>query len=79
METWLLTVERWIHAVGSIAVLGILWVEIDDVYGFSNIRKLSKRRWRKFIKKFMRESKRYFRKKVKESETLFHESNSGQA
>jgi len=56
-------VERIIHLLGSIAVFGILAVEIDDVYGWSQIRKLSKRRARKFWKKFMKDSKKYISKR----------------
>lgn len=70
-------IERILHALSSFAVFGILWVEIDDVYGVTRIRKMSRDRWRKFVRQFMRDSKRYFRKqrKVKHGETVFHESN----
>jgi len=43
-----------------------LVIQIDDVYGISNIRKMSRRRWRRFTRKFMAASKRYFTSKEKE-------------
>lgn len=41
------------------------WIAImlyDDIYGISKFRKLSKRKWRKFQREFMKSSRAYFKK-----------------
>lgn len=42
-----------------------LAIQVDDVYGWSRIRKISKRRWRKLTRQFMKASKKYFTRKEK--------------
>ena len=38
-----------------------LWIQTDDVYGWTQLRRKSKRMMRRNWKKFMNDTRRYFR------------------
>lgn len=58
----LLNIIESIHLLISIAILVVL---VDCEYSFSKLSKVSKRRWKRYTKKFWRDTKSYFRRKSK--------------
>jgi hypothetical protein len=69
----MISVEGWailvFLLVETLLMAMSLWVQVDDVYSWTQMKKKSKRMWRRNWKKFMTSTRRYF-KCSKESGTI---------
>jgi hypothetical protein len=71
----LILIERVVTFISCLAVLGILYVEIDDVYGITKLRQMSRRRHRRFWKKFFKDTKKFMKQKFPKQEDYVSQSN----
>lgn len=65
----MISVEGWailaFLLVETIIMAISVWIQIDDVYGVTQLRKASKRAMRRYWQRFLKTSKKYFTRKEK--------------